>query len=213
MYRINIHAHTIFSDGSNSPLGMAQRAEKCGFSALVITDHYYPTMPKEWCSAGAKRHKLIRRACEEVKPIMPVIVGMEMAFGKEEILVFGSAMIQAVHRHCDQGNSLSVELLEKWKRRFDCAFILCHPCDSEYWPPLLPILDGYERYNSGQDMFPDGRELSCLSDLPSWCNSDAHHADGLPLAFNLVDTKIETESDLIRYIKRGKQPEPFLALN
>lgn len=211
MYNINLHAHTFFSDGSNSPLGMAMRAKELNFTALVITDHYYPSRPSEWCSAGHERHKLIRRGCQEAKDIMPVIVGMELAFGEEEMLVFGTAIINAIHIHCARGNKLTVELLAKWKRRFDCAFILCHPNDRDNWEPLLPLLDGYERYNAGGDMF-ESRELGVLSDLPGWCNSDAHVSHALTMGWNVVDTKIETEADLIRYIKKGKQPEHKLGV-
>lgn len=211
MYKINIHAHTYFSDGSNSPYTMAVEAKRLGFCALVVTDHYYPTAPKEWCSADAEKQRLIRRACREAKEILPVIVGIELNFGGEEMLVFGSAMIQAIVRHCDQGGKLSVELLKKWKAEFDCAFILCHPTKSRNWEALRPLLDGYEQYNSGQDMFGDGRDPASLTGLPRWCNSDAHCKEALSIANNLVDTRIKTETDLIRYIKRGKQPIQYIA--
>ena len=38
-YKINIHAHTIFSDGYNTPYVMALKAKELGFSALVITSY------------------------------------------------------------------------------------------------------------------------------------------------------------------------------
>lgn len=185
---------------------MAIEAQKLGFSALVITDHFYPTYPDEWCSAGSERHRLIRRASDEVKEIMPVIIGMELAFGGEEMLVFGTAIINTIHIHCQKGNSLSVDLLKDWKSKMPSAFVLCHPQYSENWPALMPILDGYERYNSGQDMFK-GREFNCLHSLPAWCNSDAHTKKTLYLGYNITEEKIETEFDLIEYIKSGKQPQ------
>jgi 3',5'-nucleoside bisphosphate phosphatase len=40
-YKINIHCHTIFSDGLNTPVTLAHEAKRLGFCALVITDHYY----------------------------------------------------------------------------------------------------------------------------------------------------------------------------
>jgi hypothetical protein len=209
-YKINLHAHTIFSDGSNSPYVMAVEAKRLGLSALAITDHYYPSHPKEWCSSGAERHRLTRRACVEAKDILPIIVGMELAFGEEEMLVYGTKLIQEIHRHCDKGNELTIDLLIKLKRRHESAFILCHPGNPEKWEALLPILDGYERYNSGQDMFGEHREVGVLGGLPSWCNSDAHSKEGLSIAYNLTTCKIETEEDIIKYIREGNRPSFYV---
>jgi len=211
MYKINLHAHTIFSDGDNTPLGMALKAKELGFSALVITDHFYPTHPREWCSTNIERRKLSSKACDEAERMcLPTISGIELAFGNEEMLVFGTEMIQAILRHCDRGNELSIGLLKKWRSRYYSAFILCHPQNRDNWIDLLPILDGYERYNSGQDMFCNNRDLGCLMYLPNWCNSDAHCARALDMGHNETDVKIETEEQLIAYIRSGKLPEHIL---
>lgn len=206
MYKINLHAHTIFSDGINTPLGMALKAKELGFSALVITDHYYGPHPERtnW-TMDIRKMRLLKRARDEAKKVLPTIIGIELSFGNEEILTFGSAMIQRIMQHRDAGREITMEHLQKWKKSFNGAFILCHPQEEKNWSPLMPILDGYEQYNSGQDMFP-GRSLDCLSVLPGWCNSDAHVAHALPMGYNLVDSKIETEDDLIKYIRKGKQP-------
>lgn len=215
-YKINIHAHTLFSDGANSPLGMAIEAKRLGFTALVITDHYYGATD-EWCSVNVQKMRLLRKACDEAKKILPVIVGIELVFGGEEILTFGSAMIQDIMRHRDNGNELMLRDLLKWKRRHDCAFVLCHPGKAENWEVLRPLLDGYEEYNSGSSMFRHKgahglveRDRGALVGLPGWCNSDAHQVSGLARAYNIVNAKIENETDLIKYIKRGAQPEPYL---
>jgi predicted metal-dependent phosphoesterase TrpH len=216
-YKINIHAHTLFSDGANSPLGMAIEANRLGFTALVITDHYYGDTD-QWCSVNVQKMRLLKKACEEAKKILPVIIGVELVFGGEELLTFGSAMIQDIMRHRDAGNELTMELFLKWKRRHDSAFVLCHPGKVENWEVLRPLLDGYEEYNSGSSMFRiergqggvTERDRGALVGLPGWCNSDAHQVAGLARAYNIVDAKIENETDLIRYIKRGAQPEPYL---
>lgn len=209
-YSINLHAHTFFSDGANSPLAMAMEANNLGHSALAITDHYYYGTTDTWCSLNDDRYKLLRTACREAKNIIPVILGIELAFGGEEILTFGSAMIQEIMFRDSIGKELTVDLLLEWKKKYDSAFILCHPGNPENWARLAPILDGYEEYNSGQNYFRDDRNRGALEGLVRWCNSDAHGTSGLQRAWNLVDTKIEVESELIRYIKRGKQPERYL---
>ena len=209
-YKINIHAHTIFSDGQNTPYRMALEAKELGFTALVITDHYYASRPDEWCSLNLWKMHLLRRACKEAKQVLPVIVGIELAFGGEEILTFGSAVTQAIMEHVESGKELTMEYLLELKQKFDCAFVLCHPGKENNWKKLSPLLDGYERFNSGSDMFKHDRRLGPLESFPGWCNSDAHSVDGMARAYNVVDAKIETETDLIRYIKRGAQPVPYL---
>lgn len=208
MYAINIHAHTIFSDGMNTPLGMAYEANNLGLTALVITDHYYGINSSlHWASLNIEKFKLLERSTKEAKAIIPVILGMELAFGGEEILVFGSRLIQGIlHMEKD----VTMDYLMNQKAMNDCAFVLCHPGREENWTRLRPLLDGYEEYNSGNHYFRDGRSHGALEGLPGWCNSDAHQASGLGRAYNLVDSKITVESDLIRYIKRGKRPEPWL---
>jgi predicted metal-dependent phosphoesterase TrpH len=204
MYKINIHAHTIFSDGLNTPYHMAMEAKRLGFTALVITDHYYGVDFSEY-SASADRYKLLRRACREARDVLPVIAGLEVSCADEEILVFGSAINQEILNT----SRPTVEQLQVWKKEHDAAIILCHPCEQSNWDKLRPVLDGFERYNSGQDFFKD-REFGALKGLPEWCNSDAHQTEGLARGYNIVDTKITNEADLIKYIKRGKQPKHVL---
>lgn len=208
MYKINLHAHTIFSDGSNTPYVMALKAKELGFTSLVITDHLYTNIGGA-ASLNSERFNMLKRAKGEAKRILPVIIGVELAFGNEEMLVFGSAMINEIMTFRESGTEITMDHLLNWKHKHDSAFILCHPINPVNWPNLRPILDGYERINSAQDMFKDDRELDALEGLPSWCNSDAHHNKSLSFGYNLVDTKIETETDLIQYIKSGKQPEHY----
>lgn len=208
-YNINVHAHTIFSDGHNSPLGMAMEAKRLGFSALVLTDHFYGESGL-WCSLNSEKMALLRMAKQEAKKLIPVIIGIELSFGGEEILTFGSGMIYSIMAWREKGYELTLDLLLEWKKIYDSAFILCHPGNIENWTALRPLLDGYEAYNSGQDYFRDGRDLGALEGLPGWCNSDAHSVEGLCRGWNIVDTKIQSESELIRYIKRGRQPKFYL---
>lgn len=211
MYKLNIHAHTFFSDGRNSPLKMALSAKELGFTALVVTDHYYPHHSREGCSTNTKRFRLMKKATIEASEVLPVITGIELAFGGEEMLVFGKDFIATILRHCDQGNELTVELLAKWKKRKPSACMLSHPIHPNNWENLMPLLDGYERWNSATDMFPDKfrhtRPLHYLSHLPGWCNSDAHNHTSLSKAYNLTDVKIEDEESLIKYIREHNQPK------
>ncbi len=204
-YKINLHAHTFFSDGKNSPYVMAILAERLGFSALVIADHYYSSHNHDSLSLNPAKFKLLKRAVVEAKELLPVIVGIELAAKclQEEILCFGSAFIQEIMSHEEE---LTIEKLVAWKRTHYGACILCHPGNPENHNKLLPLIDGFERYNSGQDWF-SGRAFGVLETLPHWSNSDAHEAGSLRRGWNGLDSKITTEVDLIKYIRSGKQPE------
>ena len=92
--------------------------------------------------------------------------------------------------------------------RTNCALVLCHP--GRYSITHTRLVDGYERINSGHDWFKNDRALNGLEGKPSWCNSDAHAHNDLANCWNEVDTKITDETGLIKYIKRGKQPEFYI---
>ena len=113
---------------------------------------------------------------------------------EQEILVFGGAAINWI---LEKGLPLDAQCLAD----YNCATVLCHP-GADY-EKVLPYVDAYERYNSGNDFFKD---RTIPNGLQGWCNSDAHLASCLKVGYNIVDTKIENENQLIKYIKSGKQP-------
>lgn len=195
-YKINIHAHTIFSDGLNTPYVMAVKAKQLGFTALVITDHYYgPDTP----FLTQEGRRLQKKAIEEAKHVLSVIVGIEIPFMGQEILVFGGAAIDHILRARIPPYG---ERLEELKRNYNCATVLCHP-GADY-EKVLPYVDAYD---SGNDFFKD---RTIPNGLQGWCNSDAHLVSCLKVGYNIVDTKIENENQLIKYIKSDKQPEFIL---
>ena len=199
MYKINLHAHTMFSDGLNTPLRMALEAKEMGFSALVLTDHFYGDKFPE-VSMTKEKWVLFKKACREAREIIPVITGLEVPFLGEEVLIFGGSTI----KHILENGPPTKEDLVTFRGFKDTAVILCHP--SHNYNEVAPFVDGYEHYNSGSDFFRDDRDLGALEGMVSWCNSDAHSAGSMDSGYNIVGTKITTESQLVKYIKRGKQP-------
>lgn len=205
-FTIDLHTHTVFSDGHNSPYRMALRTKEFGHTALVITDHFYVNSTDAWCSINTNKMQMLRRLAREAKEILPVIIGIELTIGGEEVLVFGTEMVNRIIESTEFGIHVDIPTICDWKKELNSAFILCHPSNHKYWDDLLHILDGYEMYNSGQCCFKFDRDLGCLKGLPGWCNSDSHHVATFRLGHNVVDTKIEDESTLIDYIRSGKQP-------
>ena len=204
-YKINIHSHTIYSDGLNSPYVMALKAKELGFTALVITDHFYGRDLPNFMSM--EKLSLLKKASREARKILPVIVGLEVPFMGQEVLVFGGAAIQEILRHGKPNMQRMLDL----KSETGCAVVLCHPSSDFHF--AVPAVDAYERVNGGSDLFVCGnkkRGLGMLEGKQAWCNSDAHMVDRLDVCYNIVGSKIETETDLIKYIKKQKQPEFFI---
>jgi predicted metal-dependent phosphoesterase TrpH len=198
-YLINLHSHSFFSDGVNSPYVMAVEAKRLGFSALVITDHFYGQ--ESPFSINTELFRKLKGACLEAKKILPVILGLEIPFMGQEVLVFGGAAIKEI---ITQGKPSMEEML-RLKAETGCAVILCHPGGYDF-RLSLPVLDGYERFNSGIDYFQNNKSFYGIENLPAWCNSDAHRVEDLQVGYNQIGKKIQNEGDLIRYIKKGHQP-------
>lgn len=205
-YKINIHAHSIFSDGIASPYTMAIEAHRLGFTALVITDHFYGRKIPEFMSVNNMR--VLKKACREAREILPVIIGLEVPFMGQEVLIFGGAAIKSIL----ENGKPSPRELQNLRKETGCAVVLCHP--GQDFEVTSPYIDGFEHYNSGSNLFEnrlgDVRSFGTLEGKQRWCNSDAHQVPCMDKAYNIVDSKIENESDLIKYIKKGRQPEFFL---
>jgi len=199
-YKINIHAHSIFSDGCNTPYVMALKARELGFTALILTDHYYSIQDCH-ASLNSDRIGLRRLACHEAKAILPIILGFEICYAGQEILLFGGDALKYVD---SKNGVLKEEDMLLMRNTMHCAMVLCHPGNN--FEKAAEMCDGYEKINSAQNLFREGRDLSNLKGKPSWCNSDAHRDESLTWCWNEIDSKITNESDLIKYIKSGKQP-------
>jgi len=209
-YKINLHSHSYFSDGKNSPYKMALKAKELGFSALVITDHFYGSEYSDDAnSLNTRSYGLLKYACEEAKEILPVIVGIEAGYCGQEVLVFGQVAINKIF----ENGKLTKQLLNSLRiSKTFFATILCHP-GSKY-SNMIKDVDGYERINSAQDFFSHDDRIgdldTHLNGRVGWCNSDAHSADRLSFCWNLVGKDITTEDHLIKYIKSKQHPEHFI---
>lgn len=191
MYKINIHCHTVFSDGESSPFVMAKEAKRLGFSAFVITDHFYGHEFDDAPQINIDTIKVLRRSKVEIeyKLGIPVIIGLEIPFCGQEVLVFGTSAVNSILQV-----GINQDLLMSLK---DNATVLCHPrlSGSKAIENISSLVDGYERINEGFDF---GIQNSFGK---GWCNSDAHRAQDLKICYNITDLEIKTEIELINYIK------------
>jgi len=108
MKRVDLHTHSLLSDGELVPTELARRAEKIGHAAIAITDHV-DRSNIEWVT------KSIARAAAELNRYMDirVIPGIELThvpvatiaklvklarkLGAELVLVHGETVVEPVH--------------------------------------------------------------------------------------------------------------------
>lgn len=202
-HKLNIHSHTMFSDGTNSPYRMALKSKELGFSAAVLTDHFYGHDINEYRNdVSLNKEKLsflMQSKIEIEKYVMPCIIGVEIPFMGQEILVFGANAIFDVF---DNGLPSPEKLI---KMKEEAGLVLCHPRgDIKLIESFINFVDAFEHFNSGFDHF--------VHELPRqnkqrWCNSDAHQDIDLIDNYNILQVEIKTEKDLIKYIKSGVQHE------
>jgi len=91
---INLHAHSMYSDGVSTIKAIAEESKRLSFDACVITDHVYNR--KSPYSLNEKTFQMeieeAKRVSEEIE--IPVILGIELSVNlMEEFCIFGTEAI------------------------------------------------------------------------------------------------------------------------
>lgn len=214
LYKVNLHSHTLYSDGGDNIEDMAIMARNLGHCCYIITDHYYGkgVVLSSYSLTVQSFQKQIQEAKEVSERLnFPIIVGIECVFDRcEEINVFGYNAIMYLLT-----TGTSVEDYKIARERYNCAMILNHPClDISLEKGVHKVIDGFERFNCGQDCFEgenpsyEGEGHRCIPEelraLKYYSNSDAHQAETLDRGYNLFYEEIKTEDHLIRYLKNER---------
>jgi len=108
MKRIDLHTHSLLSDGELVPSELARRAEKLGYAAIAITDHVdlsniesvVPQIVK--VAAELNRHMDIRVVAGAELTHVPVQTMAKMAklarkLGAELVVAHGETIVEPVH--------------------------------------------------------------------------------------------------------------------
>ena len=108
MKRIDLHTHSLLSDGELVPSELARRAEKLGHAAIAITDHVdlsnieyvVPQIAK--VAAELNRHMDIRVVAGAELTHVPVKTMAKMAklarkLGAEVVVAHGETLVEPVH--------------------------------------------------------------------------------------------------------------------
>ena len=193
-YKINIHSHTFFSDGNNSPLAMALEAKELDFTALVITDHY--NLKRRL----SRNDRVYQRAIMEAQEILPVIVGFEVGTTDGEVLLFGGEAIKRLNEVPIGTTVMDAQGLFTHIKETLYAAVLPHPGTNI--TPFLPYVQGYEVINGGHLWYKQEHHSKLLG-RQEWANSDAHRKFDLVTAWTYTQCKITTEAQLVKYIRNN----------
>lgn len=197
MYKINLHAHSIYSDGCDTIKDMAKECKYQGFSACVITDHVYR---REGMSLNSQlfEQALVEAKQAEVEVGIPVILGAEFVYVYgHEVLVFGTDAIRELLIIRQLMGYPGLSDFKNVKQKYRCGMILCHPGNMSVDSSMdTEVLDGFELYNSGclhfRDKIPNG-----LKYKTPFANSDAHWANYLCISYNETEFPVCDEHSLL----------------
>lgn len=213
--KLNLHAHTRYSDGGGTIEEMAIQAKLTGHVACVITDHDYMLGGDETRVNGFNSNQARERyaaqlaEAAEISERMeyPIIIGCEISLWHEEGLLFGKEAISTFFTYREliksniRGNTFDGSL-----HLPDHALILCHPslrgkaCENYY-----KMFDGFEAMNSGYLWPKEDREFLKSQGIRKWyLNLDAHGKSAYVNRgsfYNKIDRPINNETELIEWIK------------
>ncbi len=80
-YPYNLHSHTFFGDGKNTPEEMAAAAFSLGFKAFGFSEHSVLPWYEGWCMTAYGQDeyiKRVRKLKEEYRGRMEILLGLEM---------------------------------------------------------------------------------------------------------------------------------------
>jgi hypothetical protein len=208
-YKINLHTHSDFSDGSNTIRELAIACKELNHSCLVITDHLYSksegkTYPEYSLTPQSFNRQILESHNVSIDLNYPIINGIELSVkGYEEVLVFGTEAIRDIFRIREEKGSIGVNDLAYVRSRhnYDCAIILCHPMNAKRFISKLGhlVIDGYEFIHNRRQVFRSKDPYERFK-LKRVCNSDAHGVRQLRRCCNIISTLITNEQQLIDYI-------------
>ena len=180
--KFDLHVHTNFSDGINSPEEVVRYAKKIGLDGIAITDH--DTM------RGSKKVRKLARDLEII-----LIPGVEITTPFGDILALG---VEEVF------SGKPSKILDKIRSAGGVS-ILAHPYGG-YWRKsfaemkIVKEFDAIEIFNASCPMEANIKAIGLAKKLkkPGTAGSDAHFLDMVGTAF------IITKNDVIESIKNGR---------
>ncbi len=118
----NLHTHTVFSDGKDTPEDMARRALALGFASLGISDHSDTPYDRDYCMAESEYpayREFIRTLADEFAAEgLPIFLGIEKDFYSEINPADYDYVIGSVHYLLHDGTVTPIDATEEAQRHF-----------------------------------------------------------------------------------------------
>ncbi len=197
MQKENLHTHTVFSDGRNSPRELVDRALELGFTALGFSDHSYTSIDTEYCMKRevlARYQKIVRSLSEEYAGKLRILFGIEQDYFSDDPPAGFDYVIGSVHYVVKDGQCLPVD---KSPRDFIKNILRCYAGDvfafcRDYYALVRGVAEKTDadvighfdlvgKFNEGDRMFdPEDKRYTD----PAIDAADALLETGLPFEIN-----------------------------
>jgi len=231
LVRLDLHCHSIASDGIETIPELVNLAVLSGLNGLVLTDHCSP-------NNAFTMNRTILESLGSLKLAAPVIIGSEIATPYGEFLLFGKKACEQWDHYKRELKSISKTfgvaqywemfdrfVLHKITYSFDRTFVsatigpklsyamaMCHPNKVDIsWCRDMPeifwkTIHGFEIQNDNMhyDTFkPDIVDFmkKHISHCKCLRNSDHHGGDTLGRCYNEMDLKEVSENHLIHWFR------------
>ena len=114
MIKYDIHTHTVFSDGKNTPEEMIAYAEKTGIDVLGISDHEYTPMQTSFCISLNDRKRYVDTINDlKDKTKVKLYLGIERDYFSPENEFKYDYVIGSVHSILKNGEYIDVDHSEE----------------------------------------------------------------------------------------------------
>jgi predicted metal-dependent phosphoesterase TrpH len=191
--KFDLHVHTNYSDGINSPKEVVRQAKEVGLDGMAIADH-----------DTVKGTKKARKTAEDVGIILIPAVEITTPFG--DILALG---IEEAVEPRKKGRKMITDIINRIHELGGIA-IAAHPY-AGYWPmkfadmkeirafDAIEIFNALSSLNFGIEANIKAMELANRLKKPGTAGSDAHSLDLIGTAFTVAKGK-----NVIDEIKKGR---------
>lgn len=111
--RCDLHTHSNFSDGTDTPTQLVKRAKALGIKALALTDHNTPNGLKEFMEAGKQNDLITVPGCEFSTEFEGKEVHVVGLFFKEKYWAEINDFVELMHLAKRNSNVIMIENLQK----------------------------------------------------------------------------------------------------
>lgn len=214
-YKIELHAHSAESSrcGSIAAAELVKKYKKAGYSALVLTDHYYARFFNKYQDLSweaqlkkyLKGYNIAKR--EASKEGLNIFLGIEIQFNNDqnEFLIYGldeDFLLKHPNLH-----QMTLEEFRTLTVDQNLLIFQAHPFRPGMSPANDNLIDGLEVYNGNlrhdsqngkADKFAEEHNLKKIS------GSDFHENEDLARGGIITEKKADSMEELLAVLSEGK---------